>query len=113
MTRHATPTDALAAALHSATVTVSTGAATNSDQDTYSHHQLTADAPERMAAALAEAGYTIVRSDDLLEIAGIAGADLSDIDHAGQLVHPPLLDYVATEVRALRQSYDECLKECE
>lgn len=61
--------------------------------------------------ALAEAGYTIVRSDDLLEIARIAGADLSGIEHAGQLAYPPLIEYVTAEVRALRESYDECLKE--
>ena len=62
-------------------------------------------------AALTDAGMVIVPGNDLLDVAGLAGADTSDLDDYRQLVQPTLIEYLTEAVRNLRDDYRECLEE--
>ena len=56
-------------------------------------------------AALTDAGMVIVPGNDLLDVAGLAGADTSDLDDYRQLVQPTLIEYLTEAVRNLRDDY--------
>lgn len=82
-------------------------------------------APKSRAEAKAEGNLVRLLIDDravlldmveryrrrFLDIAEIAGADTSGLDHPDQLAHPAIDELAVEEVTRLRESYDEALRE--